>query len=151
LSKARAARIPAMPYDQILAERIREALREKGIEFEAKPIMGMLCFMVNGTLCAGVLDRQLIVRIDPANEHIFHAKPGCKPMYFTGRLMKDFMFIDSDGTHSREQILEWLEFALKVVREQSGSKRQRPLDCGSVPKDELPGQLTDYGPERSAE
>src|SRR6266498_3287625 len=127
-----------MPYDQFLANRVREIFTEMGINFEAKLIMGILCFRVDGTMCAGILDQQLIVRIDPANETTALAKPNCKPMYFTGRPMKDFMFIDPNGTRSREQILEWLEFALKVNREQTASKRQPLLNGEGVRKEELP-------------
>jgi len=102
-----------MPYDHFLAECIREMFAERGIEFEAKPMMGMLCFLVNGRMCIGILDRRLIVRINPADKPAALIKPGCKPMYFIGRTMNDFMFIDPEGTRSHEQLLEWVEFALK--------------------------------------
>src|SRR4029453_6891238 len=144
------SRISDMPYDQMLAQRVRDALTEKGIEFEAKPIMGMLCFMVNGTLCAGILDQHLIVRIDPGDEPAALAKPNCKPMYFTGRPMKDFMFIDPDGTCSREQVLEWLEFALKVSHKENGSKRQLPSNVNGVSKEELPKRSNNSEPGHSA-
>jgi len=113
-----------MPYNHFLAECIREILTEKGIVCEAKPMMGILCFMVNGRMCLGVLDQRLIVRINPIDEPLALAKPGCKPMYFIGRLMNEFMFIDPNGTRSREQLLEWVEFALKYNREQDASKNR---------------------------
>jgi TfoX/Sxy family transcriptional regulator of competence genes len=110
-----------MPYDHFLAECIRDIFTEMGINCEVKPMMGILCFMVNGRMCVGILDQRLIIRINPADEPVALAKPGCKPMYFTGRLMNDFMFIDPNGTRSREQLLEWVEFALKCNREQNES------------------------------
>ena len=137
-----------MPYDHSLAERIGEAFAEKGIEFEAKPIMGILCFMVNGRMCAGLLGQRLIIRIDPADEAVVHAKPGCKPMYFTGRPMKEFKFIDSNGTGSREQLLEWLEFALRSNREEQASKGQRVQGGESVHNEELPDRLSNADPAR---
>jgi TfoX/Sxy family transcriptional regulator of competence genes len=106
-----------MPYDHFLAECIREVFGELRIEFEAKPMMGILCFMVNGRMCVGILDQRLIVRIDPDDKAAALNKPGCKPMYFIGRSMNDFMFIDPQGTRSHEQLLEWVEFALKCNRE----------------------------------
>jgi TfoX/Sxy family transcriptional regulator of competence genes len=139
-----------MPHDPILANRIREVLTEMGVEFEAKLIMGILCFRVNGTMCAGVLDQQLIVRIDPADESTALAKPNCKPMYFTGRPMKDFMFIDPNGTRTREQVLEWLEFALKVNREQSASGRRRTAEAEAVGQEELPERSSNSEPGRSS-
>jgi TfoX/Sxy family transcriptional regulator of competence genes len=135
-----------MPYDYSLAKRIREAFAEMGIEFEAKTVMGILCFMVNGTMCAGLLDQRLIIRIDPTDESAAHAKPGCKPMYFTGRLMKDFMFIDANGTGSREQLLEWLEFALKSNREENASKEQCSGEREGVRKEELPERSNNADP-----
>jgi TfoX/Sxy family transcriptional regulator of competence genes len=137
-----------MPYDHFLANRIRETFTEMGIKFEAKLIMGILCFMVDGTMCAGILDQQLIVRIDPTDESAALAKPNCKPMYFTGRPMKDFMFIDPNGTRSREQVLEWLEFALKGNREQTASKRRRASETNGVGRKGLPRDSTNSDPTR---
>lgn len=53
-----------MAYNEKLANRIREALVEHpGVE-EKKMFQGM-CFMVNGKMCIGVRDNEIMCRIDP--------------------------------------------------------------------------------------
>lgn len=54
-----------MAYDQHLAERISAVLKEKRIRFEAKNMMGGLCYMINGKMAVGIVKDSLMIRIDP--------------------------------------------------------------------------------------
>jgi TfoX/Sxy family transcriptional regulator of competence genes len=62
-----------------------------------KKMFGGLCFMVNNKMCVGVEQERLMVRIDPAKYDEVMEKEGCKPMDFTGKVMKGFVFVDSGG------------------------------------------------------
>ena len=53
-----------MPYDEKLAERVREHLSEHR-KVEEKKMMGGLTFMVNSKMCVGILNDDLMVRIAP--------------------------------------------------------------------------------------
>lgn len=54
-----------MAYNEKLADRIREALAELP-DIEEKKMIGGLTFMVNGKMCAGVVEDEMMCRIDPA-------------------------------------------------------------------------------------
>jgi TfoX/Sxy family transcriptional regulator of competence genes len=113
-----------MPYDQNLADRVSRALTAKGIAFESKAMMGGLCFMVGGKMCVGIVDERLMARIDPAAEVDALAKPGCKPMDFTGRPMKGFVFIAPAGTRTAAQLRHWLTLALDFNPRAKASKKR---------------------------
>lgn len=113
-----------MPYDQSLADRVSCALIAKGIAFESKPMMGGLCFMVDGKMCVGVTGERLMARIDPAAEADALTRPGCRPMDFTGRPMKGFVFIDPAGTRTAAQLRTWLALALNFNPRAKPSKKR---------------------------
>ena len=115
-----------MAYDQFLEQRIRRYFDAKGIEHEAKHMMGGLCFMVNGKMCVGVVDNQLVARIDPAAESDALTKPGCKPMDFTGRPMKGFVFVEPLGIQTAAQLAAWLSLALEFNPKAKASKKRKP-------------------------
>ena len=48
-----------MAYDEFLADRIRHKFKELNISFEDKKMMGGICFLVNGKMCAGVVKEKL--------------------------------------------------------------------------------------------
>jgi len=54
-----------LAYNEFLADRIRNNLRDKHSSFEEKKMMGGLCFMVNDKMCVGVVGENLMARIDP--------------------------------------------------------------------------------------
>jgi hypothetical protein len=84
-------------FDAFLADRIRQQLKEKHIPFEELPMMGGLCFKVDGKMLCGIhLDKKfgdnlLMARISEAAYENQLAKPNCLPMDFTGRPMKGYI------------------------------------------------------------
>jgi hypothetical protein len=121
-----------MPYDSTLAARVRTALSARSVPFEAKPMMGGLCFMVNGKMCLGISGDRLMARIDPDIEPDALRKPGCQPMDFTGRPMKGFVFVTRTGTSTAGQLAEWLTLALEFnPKAKLSKKRERKTIKGS--------------------
>lgn len=55
-----------MAFDERLAQRIREYLRERK-DIEEKKMFGGLCFMVSGHMCCGIVDDKLMARVGPEN------------------------------------------------------------------------------------
>ena len=52
-----------MPYDHLLADRVRRALEARADMVE-KAMFGGLAFMVSGNMCCGVNREDLIIRLD---------------------------------------------------------------------------------------
>ena len=72
----------------------RELISLTHKNIEEKAMFGGLCFMVNDKMCIGVNKGRIMVRFDPAMNDEIMEKEGARPMEFTGRTMKGFVFVD---------------------------------------------------------
>ena len=113
-----------MAYDEKLAYRVRELLQNKR-RVEEKMMMGGLTFMVNDKMCVGILNDDLMVRIDPEVYEEALERKGCRAMDFTGRPMKGFVFVDSDGTKTKKDLEYWMTLALDYNRKAKSSKKKK--------------------------
>jgi TfoX/Sxy family transcriptional regulator of competence genes len=112
-----------MAYDEELAGRVRDYLAHHRKVVEKK-MMGGLAFMVNGKMCVGILNQDLMARIDPAGYEIALTKKGCREMDFTGRPMKGFVFVGPEGTTTARQLGSWLELALAFNKKAKPSRKK---------------------------
>jgi hypothetical protein len=101
-----------MAYDETLAQRVRDIFKDQRVAFEEKKMMGGLCFMVNDKMCIGVEKERLMARIGPDAYDTALTRPGCRPMDFTGRPMRGFVFIQREGFKSDQDLNNWLALAL---------------------------------------
>ena len=93
-----------MAYDEHLADRLSNFLKQKQVLFEEKKMMGGLCFMVDEKMCLGIAGEKLMVRIDPEIYEDCLKQPGCHKMDFTGRPLKGFIFIDPEAIDQDEDL-----------------------------------------------
>jgi len=114
-----------MAYDESLADRVRMVLREQGADAEEKHMMGGLCFMVNGKMCAGIVGERLMARIAPEVYLEALSRPGCRVMDLTGRQMKGFVFVEGEGIDRDEDLADWLQLCLDYNPRARASKRRR--------------------------
>ena len=112
-----------MAYNEKLAERIREELSSVR-KVEEKKMMGGLTFMVNDKMCVGIANDDLMVRIDPEEYEVALTKKGCREMDFTGRPMKGFVFVGSEGTKGKKDLSHWISLALKFNKKAKASKKK---------------------------
>jgi TfoX/Sxy family transcriptional regulator of competence genes len=96
-----------MAYDEGLAQRIREVLGERPGLVEKK-MFGGLGFMVQGTLACGVHKDKLIVRVGPEKHQEALARPYARPFDITGRPMKGWVMVESDGVESDDDLADWV-------------------------------------------
>jgi hypothetical protein len=116
-----------MAYNEVLAQRVREFFEGRRIHYETKPMMGGLCFMVKGKMCVGVEKDRLMARIGPDAYVDALSRRGCRPMDFTGRPMRGFVFVERDALKSDKELASWLELALvyNSIAKKSGRKRAK--------------------------
>ncbi|MBI2518669.1 MAG: TfoX/Sxy family protein [Opitutae bacterium] len=114
-----------MPYDEVLAARVAGYFTAKKIHPETKRMMGGLVFMVRGKMCVGVESDRLMARIDPAAYDDALRRPGCKPMDFTGRPMRGYVFVDRSVLRTESQLASWLSLALTFNPRAQSSRRKR--------------------------
>ena len=104
-----------MPYDEELAERVRAVLRsEPG--YTEKKMFGGVCFMVGGNMAVGVTGSDLMVRPGPDDFEAALALPHARPMDFTGRPMKGFVYVDPSGLDTSQALAEWVERGASYAR-----------------------------------
>lgn len=98
------------------------SLSEKKVE--EKAMFGGLCFMVNDKMCVGVEKDRLMVRLDPAKYEEVIEKDGCKPMDFTGKVMKGYVFVDADALTTKKKLGYWINLALEYNKIAKSSKKK---------------------------
>jgi hypothetical protein len=100
-----------MVYNEQLAERTRSLLsRRKG--FSEKRMFGGMAFLLNGNMCCGVLKDDLVVRVGPERFEAALKTPHARPMDFTGRSIKGFVFVDAKGWSRDVSLKKWVEMGV---------------------------------------
>ena len=97
-----------MPYDEQLVGRVRGVLAKKRNVAERK-MFGGLTFMVRGHMACGVENERLMVRVGPAAYDDALGRPHARPMDFTGRPMKGFVFVEPAGLKSDKDLEAWVQ------------------------------------------
>lgn len=105
-----------MSFNEKIAHSIRQLFSLTENEIEEKRMFGGLCFMVNGKMCVGVEKDRLMVRLGPEVYESALKKVGCKPMDFTGRVMKGYVFVDAKVLDTKTKIKSWINLALDFNR-----------------------------------
>tara|TARA_R110002049_G_scaffold62062_7_gene166311 strand:+ start:2103 stop:2474 length:372 start_codon:yes stop_codon:yes gene_type:complete len=107
-----------MAYDEYLADRIRQQLKEKHTHFDELKMMGGLCFKVDNKMLCGIhIDKKygdslLMARIGEAVYEKELKKQACLPMDFTGRPMRGYIFVTPDGFDTDNELSYWLDLCL---------------------------------------
>lgn len=114
-----------MAYNEKLADRTREIISLTHKNVEEKRMFGGLCFMVNDKMCVGVESERMMLRIDPARYDEVLEKEGCKPMDFTGRIMKGYVFVDIEVLNTKRKLAYWINLALDFNAIAKASKKKK--------------------------
>ena len=104
-----------MVYSEELAQRIRKNLSPFKKHVEEKKMMGGLTFMLHGKMCCGVVKDDLMVRIGPKGYDEALGHPHARPMDFTGRPLKGFVFVGLGGYKTDEDLANWVNLARGFV------------------------------------
>lgn len=114
-----------MAWDTSLEQRIRRYFEAAKVAHESKRMMGGLCFRVDGKMCVGIEKDCLMARIGPDANDAALTRKGCRPMDFTGRPMRGFVFIGREGFESDQDLNHWLELALAYNPAAKPSKKRK--------------------------
>ena len=103
-----------MVYDETLAQRLRQVVGfQAGVR--EKKMFGGLTFLVQGNMCCGVLNQDLVVRVRPDGHGEGMAQPHVRPMDFTGRKIKGMVYVEPMGYESDEALEAWVQRGLKFA------------------------------------
>ncbi len=104
-----------MAYDRGLAQRVREQL-EVVPGFAEKKMFGGLCFTIFGNMACGILGDGIIVRVGRERHQEALKHPYTKPFDFTGKPMRGWVVVSSDGIDSDEELEAWLARGVDFAR-----------------------------------
>lgn len=96
-----------MVYNEQLASKIRTMAKRKGLT--EKKMFGGMAFLLNGNLCFGVIKEDLLVRVGPERHGEVVKLAHARPMDFSGRPMKGFIYVDSEGWSKDATLKKWLD------------------------------------------
>ena len=114
-----------MAYNEKLADRVREIISLTHKITQEKKMFGGLCFMVNDKMCVGVEQERLMVRLDHVLYDEVMEKEGCRPMDFTGKIMKGYVFVDIEALNSKKKLEYWVNLALVYNKLAKASKPKK--------------------------
>lgn len=109
-----------------VSERVRKILKRHSGVAEIK-MFGGLCFTLHGNMCCGTLKEDLVVRVGPGRYEDALAQPHARPMDFTGKPIKGFVFVGPGGTKTDALLKRWIklstDFASSLPPKMRGRKK----------------------------
>ncbi len=109
-----------MPYDLADAARIRQLLADRNDVTERK-MMGGICFMVGGAMCAAASGNGgILVRILPEDRVAILARDHVGPMDMVRRTMRGFVRVAPPGYATDEALGNWVKQGIEAA----GAKRK---------------------------
>ncbi|MDC6353788.1 MULTISPECIES: TfoX/Sxy family protein [unclassified Robiginitalea] len=117
-----------MPYSKELEDRLNRMLEARHPEaskhLTVKYMFGGLAYLYKGKMSVGVVGHSLMARV-PANamEQAL-LRRGARPMDFTGRVMKEFVFVDPEGFRDDSEMEQWIEWGLEHARQKSAPPKR---------------------------
>jgi len=103
-----------MGYDEGLGERIRGLLDGRhGIS--EKRMFGGVAFMIGGHMCVGIVKDDLMVRVGADAHERLVRQPHARPMDFTGRPMKGFLYVGALGLERDADLERWVEYGVEYA------------------------------------
>jgi TfoX/Sxy family transcriptional regulator of competence genes len=103
-----------MSYDEKLAERIRRALGPRE-DVEERRMFGGLAFLRSGRMFCGITADDLMVRVGPERYEAALQKPHVRPMDFTGRPMKGYVYVAPAGRRTDAALRAWINLSASFV------------------------------------
>lgn len=114
-----------MAYDNYLEERMSRIIAAKKVNFEAKKMMGGLCYLVDGKMLCGIIGDQMMARINPEIYQESLKISGVKEMDFTGRAMKGYVYVNPESIDREEDLEYWLNLCLEFNPLAKSSKKKK--------------------------
>jgi TfoX/Sxy family transcriptional regulator of competence genes len=113
-----------MAYDEPLAKRVRSALRARA-EVSEKKMFGGLAFLQKGKMFCGIVKDELVVRVGSERYEEFLQERHVRPMDFTGRPMKGYVFVESAGCRTDKEVHSWVGRGVDFTETLDGGTRLR--------------------------
>lgn len=72
--------------------------------------------MYRSYMCAGVIDDMIVIRVGPDEYEKALSEPHTRPMDFTGKPMKGYVYVEPAGYRSEKDLKKWIERGVRFVK-----------------------------------
>ncbi len=103
-----------MAFDETLSQRVRSLLIGRAGYAERK-MFGGIAFMLDSKMCFGVLNDELVARVSAADYAAALKQPQVRPMDFTGRPMKGYLYIAAAAIADDGSLAMWVDRCVSFV------------------------------------
>jgi len=103
-----------MAYDEKLAARVRGIVSGMNGVRERK-MFGGIAFMLRGNMCCGVINDLLMARVGTGQYEAALALPHVRPMDFTGKPMKGYVYVEPAGHREDVDLKVWIDRCIDFV------------------------------------
>ena len=105
-----------MPYDEELAERVRQLVGDEPGVTEQK-MFGGLAFLIGGNMAVAASGQGgLLVRVDPEESEALVSSTNARPMEMRGREMPGWLRVDADDVRGERELTAWVERGAAYAR-----------------------------------
>jgi len=101
-----------MSYNTALSLRIEKLLVQLNVNFTEKKMFGGNAFMINEKMCIGIVGDELMLRVLDEEYETLLEKNYVRPMDFTGRIMKGFVYIEEQALKTDNDLFQWIQYGL---------------------------------------
>lgn len=105
-----------MAYNEDLVFRIRQQFELLGIKVEEKKMFGGMSFLYSGKMTVGVIKEDLVARVLTEQHPDVLENEFIRPMDFTGKSLKDFLYVNADGLQNQDDITYWIELGVEHAK-----------------------------------
>ena len=114
-----------MAFNEQLAKRLRASfeLQPQSIRsnISEKKMFGGLAFLYGGKMTVGIVKDDLMVRVVTQKMEKTLKSKHVRPMDFTKRPMKEFIYVSQEGIATEEQLLNYIELGLEHAKQKLNS------------------------------
>ena len=122
-------------YDPGLAERLTEIMGGM-LEMDVTYMFGGYGYLMNGNMCVGVWNDQLVIRIGVETAAAIADEPFVKDMDLTGRPMKGWAMVLPDGLSEDADLQRYVDLAIffcaslppNVKTPKTKNRTKKPVD-----------------------
>ena len=115
-----------MPYDEELAARVRQMLRHR-TDITERKMFGGLAFLRHGKMCCGIVGQDLMVRVVEEDMPLALRRAHVRPMDFTGRPLRGFVYMAPRGLGTERSLREWVRKGLAFVTHEGPACQRRSM------------------------
>ncbi|MAZ72983.1 MAG: hypothetical protein CMC70_07525 [Flavobacteriaceae bacterium] len=101
-----------MTQSEEIVKRLKVAILPWTSHMTEKKMFGGYCLLFKGKMCIGETKERLMVRVKPDKMQETLALPHVTPMDFTGKPMKESVFVTQEGFKTEAQLQYFIELGI---------------------------------------